>query len=106
MSVEITRGDRPCRFYWWIGSPVCDECGLPSEQHEGMAVPKPGSSPFGGGMEYLGLTWVEWREHCDHERRLREARQKIASASDATVLAVAAALPDHEDQSSGGTTCT
>lgn len=76
MSTPIAFGEKPCRFYWWIGSNVCDNCGKTSALHEGMAVLKDRQvSPFASGGEWVGLTWDEWRAHCDREAAVADARR-------------------------------
>ena len=90
MSTPIAFGEKPCRFFWFIGSGVCDNCGERSEDHDGMATPVKNTHPFGERAEYVGLTWPEWNQHCDAAKRATAARRALADLSDDEAVRLAA----------------
>ncbi len=57
----------PCRFFKFIGSPVCDGCGREKDEHEGIQVLR--------GRKWLDLTWGEHHEWLREDEKVRDARK-------------------------------
>lgn len=88
-------GEKPCRWYWEIGSGRCDNCGRFASEHEGVVVLAPDSGPLLWGTDdggWVAYSWSEWDARVASGARVREARKLLSELSDAEAVAAAAAL--------------
>lgn len=69
VNVPAPEPPKACEGFRWIGQSwaSCDGCGRPAWEHEGMAVLKEGSGPFGTGMDWEVRPWAPG--HWDAVRR-------------------------------------
>lgn len=62
-DIPAPRPPKACEGFRWIGQSwaSCDGCGRPAREHEGTAVLKEGSGPFGGDMDWEVKPWAPGR---------------------------------------------
>jgi hypothetical protein len=78
-----------CRFYEEIGAGLCDRCGRPAREHEGLRLLRKGAGPFSiGKNSWENLTWAEYEIRRSEEAQEAEARKKF----DANPLAALAVI--------------